>query len=175
MTNELGSTQKFQECRNSDCQSGQICDPNKDSYVVCRDCKSHTCIACDALGHPGQSCQERLQALSANEAEKSARDAEAAKGQEYVETNCKLCPKCESRGRKEDGCDHITCIFRILGLNSNAFTDSLAGPQCQHQYCWGCLADYEDILREDNGRHGNDCPYRPENLPAAPAGLQDET
>lgn len=107
LNNELGTVEKFQECRNPECGSGQICHPNKDSYIMCRDCEAKTCIECDALWHPEQSCEERRAATN-------SREDENAKGQEFVDTNCKRCPKCTLPGIKDGGCDHITCKYHCL-------------------------------------------------------------
>ena len=169
----LDPVEKFQECRNSVCESGQICNLDKDNYITCRDCGTRTCIGCDALWHPDQSCDERRASL-VSDVEKARRDAEAAKDRAFLDTNCKCCPRCDRLSIKDGGCDHVICkFFRIW--SSNPLLTPVTGPFCGHQYCWGCLADYAAILREDKTRHRTDCPYRSENLPNPPEGLVEET
>lgn len=50
----------------------------------------------------------------------------------------------------------------------------LVGPQCKYEFCWGCLADYNEIRSRDNREHGAECPYYSENLPNPPEGVDDE-
>ncbi|THW86712.1 hypothetical protein D6D15_07189 [Aureobasidium pullulans] len=54
------------------------------------------------------------------------------------------CPNCQARIEKSDGCDHMLC------------------SQCQHQFCWACLADFIPIARHGLHNHHPDCPnHRP--------------
>ena len=108
LNNGLDLGEKFQECRNSVCESGQICNLDKDNYIICRECGTRTCIACDALWHPDESCDERRAALVLDVA-KDRRDTEAAKDQAFLDTNCKYCPSCGRRSMKDGGCDHVMC------------------------------------------------------------------
>ena len=47
--------------------------------------------------------------------------------------------------------------------------DPISGDVCEHEYCWGCLANYEKIRESGNSEHLTECQWRPENLPDAPA------
>ncbi|CAD6585494.1 MAG: hypothetical protein ASARMPRED_002181 [Alectoria sarmentosa] len=76
--------------------------------------------------------------------------AEEVAATQYLITNVKLCPRCNVRGEKVSGCDHMTC------------------PQCRYQYCWACLADYAEIRRNGNYEHEDNCRYHSNNLPGAP-------
>ena len=105
--------------------------------------------------------------------EKAKRDAEAAKDRTFLDANCKCCPNCRRLSIKDGGCDHVICKLS-RSASSNPLLTALTG-HCGHQYCWGCLADYAVILREDNTQHRTNCPYRSENLPDPPEGLVDET
>lgn len=102
---ELVASEKFQECANRFCEFGQICDPGECQYIECDYCTSQTCIDCDTLWHPGQSCEERRPTLTG----KAAKDAESAESQRYIDANCRQCPKCKAWGSKTEGCDRIIC------------------------------------------------------------------
>lgn len=104
----LSPAEKFQECCNPKCDSGQICHPDKDSYIVCRDCQAKTCIGCDVLWHSAQSCEE-YQATTKDE--QALRQMEAEKGQAFIDSKCKRCPKCDFAELKDGGCDHVVCKY----------------------------------------------------------------
>lgn len=135
---------QFQRCRHPNCQFGQQCFPEEDSYIICVECRGRTCITCDIVWHPSETCAD----IAARRAEAQA--AEEVAATRYLTTNVKLCPRCNVRGEKVSGCDHMTC------------------PQCHYQYCWLCLVDYSEIRRHGNTGHQNDCRYHSRNLPGAP-------
>ncbi|KAG9014383.1 hypothetical protein FRB94_012789 [Tulasnella sp. JGI-2019a] len=62
----------------------------------------------------------------------------------YVESKTKPCPACREPIEKDEGCDHMTC--RPPG-------------GCGHEFCWLCLAGYEDILKHGNHHHRRTCQY----------------
>lgn len=93
---------QFQRCRHQHCQSGQQCFPDQDSYMICVACKGRTCLTCDNVWHPSETCAN----VAARRAEAQA--AEIA-DMHYLTTKVKLCPRCNVRGEKEEGCDHMIC------------------------------------------------------------------
>ena len=103
---------QFQRCRVGECQSGQQCFPDEDSYIICRECGGHTCITCDTQWHPGVTCAE-IQERGARADERNAEENAAA---EYLAKQSKLCPNCRIRGQKTAGCDHMTCKI-LLALS----------------------------------------------------------
>ena len=48
------------------------------------------------------------------------------------------------------------------------FTGEYPGPQCAHEYCWVCLADFNQIRLQGNGSHDINCQYHSNNIPGAP-------
>lgn len=75
--------------------------------MICQTCKGRTCINCDTLWHPGKTCVEAEAARKRIE----THSAEEVSAQEYLAVNSKLCPKCEVRGQKVEGCDHMRCKY----------------------------------------------------------------
>ncbi len=59
----------------------------------------------------------------------------------WIEKNCEKCPKCSAPIRKAHGCDHMTCA------------------NCQHEFCWSCLADYNEIRKHGDHKHESTCKH----------------
>ena len=106
----LDANSQFQQCRHEGCSSGQLCDPEKDNYIICVACNRRTCVKCDMPWHSGLSCEK-------TNTTREARDAEVEASEAFLREECKLCPKCKSPGKKETGCDHIVCKFAPISLN----------------------------------------------------------
>lgn len=154
----------FQHCRHPNCNFGQQCFPEQDSYMICMECKGRTCIRCDIIWHPAESCAD----IAARRRE--AQGVEEAAATEYLATNVKLCPRCNVRGEKVSGCDHMTCKSYSCDCNLCLCLRVLLplGPQCRYQYCWICRVNFAKIRRHGNTRHQSDCRYHSNNLPPAP-------
>ena len=127
--------------------------------MICVECKGRTCITCDTIWHPSETCQE----IAARRAE--AREAEAAATTKYLTENVKVCPRCNVPGEKVSGCDHMTCKIQYCYC-SLCLSLSL-GPRCKVQYCWLCFADYREIRRIGNTAHQQVCRYHSDRLPNA--------
>ena len=132
--------------------------------MICMECRGRTCITCDIIWHPSETCAD----IAARRAE--AQRVEEAAASQYLTTNVKLCPRCNVRGEKVSGCDHMTC--KTCSCHCNVclcLRVSLPlGPQCHYQYCWICLVDFDEIRRHGNTGHQSDCRYHSNNLPGVP-------
>ncbi|KAK5109117.1 hypothetical protein LTR62_007479 [Meristemomyces frigidus] len=120
------------------------------SLFTCNTCGSQACVPCDRPFHTGETCvqyQRRKKRQTATE-EKASDD--------FIEGQCKKCPKCKKSIEKSGGCDMMTCT------------------QCHTSFCWHCAVDYRDVRTIG---HGVGCAYAapgawdPHNLPANGIGL----
>ena len=155
---------EFRRCRHEGCQSGQQCFPDEDSFMICRECHGLTCISCDVVWHPNESCAKVRTRRNAS------RNAEEQASQVWLETKAKRCPTCEIPCEKRSGCNHMTCklIFRDSKGVSCYLANFLKGPRCRYEYCWLCLADYDTIRHGGNAHHRDTCYSHTNNLPGAP-------
>lgn len=146
------SSGTYQRCAHEDCLGGGWCDPMQVSFMSCPSCTRLTCIGCSKIYHTGKTCAEYaednrrfMEAEASASAERAATEAEDAK---YVKAKYRACPKkeCGYRIEKGGGCDHMTC------------------RKCQYQFCWICLADYNEVLRVGNTAHLKSCKYHSRRL-----------
>jgi len=72
----------------------------------------------------------------------------------------------DGRIEKNGGCDHMTCLYcsqiTMAKFLTFSFVENLIfiGRQpvgCGFDFCWLCLAPYNEILREGNHRHRETC------------------
>jgi hypothetical protein len=45
------------------------------------------------------------------------------------------------------------------------------GIKCKFEFCWACLANYDDIRLYGNSKHTKACEYHTDNLPSLPPGI----
>lgn len=89
-----------------DCDYGQDCFADEDSFMTCSKCGGRTCIACDTVMHSGVSCAENVaQRAAADE----LRGTQEVASTQYINERTKTCPGCGVHSEKVSGCDHITC------------------------------------------------------------------
>jgi hypothetical protein len=61
---------------------------------------------------------------------------------------------------------HTSPIFHHLFL-----TYIYKGIKCKSEFCWACLANYDDIRLYGNSKHTKACEYHTDNLPSLPPGI----
>ncbi|UJR14475.1 hypothetical protein I4U23_001472 [Adineta vaga] len=119
-------------CSNPKCQMGQLNEGGRSMNIVtCVYCKTKTCFIHRIPWHQGLTCDEY---------DASINDEHKASLQ-WLNQNTKTCPNCPYQIEKNDGCDHMTCI------------------KCQYEFCWSCLADYEQIRQHGNHQHHPNCKH----------------
>jgi hypothetical protein len=133
----LATRNEFRWCKAEGCESGQLHDAGEDYPIVnCFACNAQSCYVHESPWHYNKTCKEF--------------DIELEKKKDiattnYKKKNTKNCPKCKAPIEKIGGCDHMTC--------KNGFGG------CGHGFCWLCLEDYSQILKEGNHLHNIDCYY----------------
>ncbi|THX95683.1 hypothetical protein D6D02_07434 [Aureobasidium pullulans] len=132
----LSSNPDYRYCFSTSCESGQVYEGSEPVFS-CQECGHRHCTVCEVDWHKDETCEQyqaRNQIQKGYEAESEA----------TLQATSKPCPNCQARIEKSDGCDHMLC------------------SQCQHQFCWACLADFIPIARHGLHNHHPDCPnHRP--------------
>ncbi|RTE68330.1 hypothetical protein BHE90_017291 [Fusarium euwallaceae] len=138
----LNQIPSFRWCLAEHCSSGQIHDLIFDSHVACGDCGYQMCFYHQVKWHEGLTCEE-YDSLKENG------DPRFQETQDWMMANTKSCPECGINLQKGDGCFHMTCTL------------------CRHQFCWECLASWNDIMTGLRGynhlAHKDDCYFRSSN------------
>ncbi|CAG8448110.1 16867_t:CDS:1 [Cetraspora pellucida] len=125
------SAKKFSWCINPKCDHS-LSQRNADSIETptilhCNGCTSTWCSSCDVIGgHWPSSCKDYETYLLTNHTIKPLKISKT----QLLDIMTKPCPNCKILITKNGGCMHMTCKF------------------CQHQFCWGCLAEWG--LRNDS-------------------------
>ncbi|CAG8534555.1 2321_t:CDS:2 [Funneliformis mosseae] len=128
----LRSMPDFRWCKNAGCGSGQIhSGGDKEPIMTCEACGEKSCYTHDIPWHDNLSCEEY------NE----AKQGEDMATQDLLNRETKQCPKCGVRITKNGGCNHMTCKVQ----------------NCRYEFCWLCLADYDQIRRNGNHLHKRTC------------------
>ncbi|TIA27546.1 hypothetical protein D6C79_10609 [Aureobasidium pullulans] len=132
----LSSNPDYRYCFSTSCESGQVHE-GQEPVFSCQECGHRHCTVCEVDWHKEETC-EQYQSRNQDQKEYEA-ESEAT-----LQATSKPCPNCQARIEKSDGCDHMLC------------------SQCQHQFCWACLADFIPIARHGLHNHHPDCPnHRP--------------
>ncbi|CAF1136603.1 unnamed protein product [Didymodactylos carnosus] len=121
---------EFTWCAHS-CGSGQLNnDGEKYPIMTCIKCEKKTCFHHRLEWHTGYTCKEYDKLIGEDE----------KANQKWIVANSKKCPNsnCRYHIQKNDGCDHITC-------------------KCGYEFCWICMANYNQIRRDGNHRHNKYC------------------
>ncbi|RIA86652.1 hypothetical protein C1645_828932 [Glomus cerebriforme] len=128
----LSNMPDFRWCKNAGCGSGQIhSGGDKEPIMTCKACGEKSCYTHDIPWHDALTCEQY------NEAKKG----EDVATQDLLDRETKKCPKCGVRITKNGGCNHMTCRVQ----------------NCRHEFCWLCLADFNQIRRHGNHYHERTC------------------
>jgi len=111
-------------CPKPGCGTAMLINPRGGSMLICPNatCKFTFCFKCMEEWHSDATCEQYKQwKIENNETE--------SRFATWAASHTQNCPKCSAKIEKNGGCNHMTCV------------------QCNHDFCWLCLADY------DGGKH----------------------
>ncbi|EMC91691.1 hypothetical protein BAUCODRAFT_79681, partial [Baudoinia panamericana UAMH 10762] len=132
----LTSNPDFVWCQSGNCTHGQL--HTGDDIFRCGSCGYKHCMLCDVVWHAGETCGDHHAKIVH---QKQHRQRAEISSESWIKTYAKQCPWCRRKIQKDGGCDHMTC--RV----------------CRHQFCWVCLASYNNVLRLGNQKHKKSCIY----------------
>lgn len=134
MRQTLGKMSNFYWCAHG-CGSGQIDDrtPIWDMKTTCLNCGKDTCTMHRIKWHEGVTCEKYDQIHVPVD----------GMTQKWMNQYSKTCPKCNVKIEKNGGCFHMKC------------------KQCQHDFCWDCLADYQPYAPRARFQHTITCTNHP--------------
>ncbi|KAK0117367.1 hypothetical protein ONS96_013197 [Cadophora gregata f. sp. sojae] len=106
----------------------------------CNLCGFKTCALHKLPWHEGFSCEE----FDCDESQIERLEADEATAK-LLSKNSKVCPACNQGVTKTDGCDHLQC-------------------RCGQEWCFVCLASWENIMRIGETAHARHCTYHPDKV-----------
>lgn len=151
-------------CPQADCPMGGLHDSSQGLIVYCSSCDHAACYDCKVPWHSGLSCAQRQQELKSLDDRKAEKAKEEEAAAQVLQKTTKICPgtKCGVRIEKNAGCQHMTCKLNCWFCMLRMLSQT--GRQCQHQFCWDCLASWSSIMSEGNTAHDSKCPWHTHNL-----------
>ncbi|KAK5009610.1 hypothetical protein LTR28_000208 [Elasticomyces elasticus] len=169
----LADEPDFAWCLAPGCGSGQVNvaeTGQQQHFMACVGCGFEQCLRHKAAWHVGETCEQ----FDYRESGKKRRDEERL-DEEWIRANGKRCPGGDGAAgkgcgwviEKRDGCDHVSadaCRSLLRGTTKTATTEEEEDEKCAHQFCWQCLAPYNEIRRLGNEAHTSECPYHTRNL-----------
>jgi len=84
----------------------------------------HWPVPCDKLKEWKKKMREEIGEL---EEEETTANADELAMKIWIKANTKACPQCNNFIEKNDGCNHMTCVY----------------PSCRYEFCWICLRDWK--------------------------------
>ena len=115
-------SKKTKWCPGRNCQMACESKYGEPIDVDCT-CGTSFCFSCTKSAHKPMDCdllQKWLDRISQGDEDTS----------NWIKLNTKNCPKCKASIQKNQGCMHMTC------------------SQCKYGFCWLCLGDYKDHMKE---------------------------
>ncbi|KAL2070311.1 hypothetical protein VTL71DRAFT_13337 [Oculimacula yallundae] len=142
----LSKDPNFRWCLSPLCETGQLYQtPPIDPKTSCEECNYEMCFKHEMPWHDGLTCDEY-------DSVRDHGDPSYGETQEWIRTNTKPCPGCQVGIQKGEACFHMTC------------------SQCNHEFCWQCLADWTGIRTNGQNGHGVGCFFRTNDI--RPTGIQ---
>lgn len=124
----LQATPGFRPCAHEGCKSGTVVDTESDATsLTCRDCNRSTCLRCNLVYHPGQTCDEYRQWLADAPRRDRRKQQAEEKSKKYLDQKAKTCPNasCGARIQKTQGCDHMTCTHHFPPPSAPSFFSTI--------------------------------------------------
>ncbi|KAF7898182.1 hypothetical protein EAF00_004628 [Botryotinia globosa] len=135
----ISNDPNFTNCLGLNCGDGQIHqDGDAQPIMTCGSCNFKTCFTHKMPWHSGLTCGQ----YDVRQKRTSKKDK---RSERLIKRATKPCPKCQVPILKNKGCDHMRCTH------------------CDYEFCWLCMADFENILETSNAAHEVTCfHYRPD-------------
>ncbi|CAG8625519.1 11597_t:CDS:2 [Ambispora gerdemannii] len=132
LRHSIRKLENFRWCKNPECGSGQEHTTGDDEPIMtCNACRSKSCFTHDVPWHENHTCAEFAEKIET---------VQTAANQAYHDRWTKKCPECKMAIEKNKGCDHMRCY-------------------CGYEFCWLCLAAYDQIRKYGNHHHKLTCQY----------------
>ncbi|KAF2424513.1 hypothetical protein EJ08DRAFT_700726 [Tothia fuscella] len=133
----LSELSEFYRCVGPECKSGQLHFEGDNTPVVrCDTCGHKAYFTHKVSWHEGESCTQYEQRVKSGPT-----SAEEQASIDEIARVAKRCPLCKSPIEKAGGCDHMKCI------------------QCKYEFCFSCLANYQEIRHVGNSAHNECCKF----------------
>ena len=128
-------------CLGPDCGSGQLHPDTSNPKMICNACSFATCVHHKLPWHEGETCEE----FDCNDAQIERLEEAELSAKLLAKDKSKICPSCKQGITRIDGCDHLSC-------------------RCGQEWCYICLASWENILRMGNEAHAPHCDHHPRKM-----------
>lgn len=133
-------------CLGRNCGSAQHHSPQALGPVMtCGKCSFRTCIVHKLPWHDGMTCEE----FDCDESQIERLEQDEATAKLLASLSAKICPTCKQGVDRTDGCDHLRC-------------------RCGGEWCFECLASWENILRIGMTAHAPTCKSHPRRIQIRP-------
>jgi len=143
-------------CLGRDCGIGQLHSIEElGSVMTCDKCSFKTCVRHKLPWHEGMTCEEF-------DGDESQIEQEEATAKLLAKLASKICPTCKQGVDRSAGCDHLRCMFLPRSLNDKPPNHYIG--RCGGEWCFECMASWENILRIGATAHAATCPNHPNRV-----------
>jgi hypothetical protein len=116
--------------------------------MICNTCGFSTCVHHKLPWHTGLTCAE----FDTSDEQVERLEQAEATAKLLSKDHSKICPNCKQGVTKQDGCDHLMC-------------------RCGKEWCFICLASWENIMRIGAEAHHPTCDYHPRKIRKLPSQI----